>query len=180
MTNVDKCIQLCTMGSINDNKQSYMAKSIAFSVRFSNEDAEYIAGLDIDGAVTPSEKIRAIVEHFKSQHQDKTYKNQLRYFQSQFTSLVEEFKEQELSQDTFSEAVPVIMEWLIEFNSYLTSVHDQTPLDIVNVEQCMINRLFRLFEHTLRLAITTEAPCYTPNLIRSKVHTLAELINLIK
>jgi len=36
-------------------------KSVPLSVRVSDEDALFLAGLEIDGAVTPSEKLRAIL-----------------------------------------------------------------------------------------------------------------------
>ena len=36
-------------------------KTVPLSVRVSDEDAQFLAGLDIEGAVTPSEKLRALL-----------------------------------------------------------------------------------------------------------------------
>lgn len=36
-------------------------KTVPLSVRISDEDASFLAGLDIEGAVTPSEKLRALL-----------------------------------------------------------------------------------------------------------------------
>ena len=38
-----------------------MGKSVPFSVRLTSEDAEYVAALQIPGAVTSSDKIRHII-----------------------------------------------------------------------------------------------------------------------
>ena len=42
-----------------------MAKTVPISVRVSNEDAEFIATLQIDNAVTPSDKVRSLIKEAK-------------------------------------------------------------------------------------------------------------------
>lgn len=44
-------------------------KSVQLSVRVSDEDALFLADLEVDGAVTPSDKLRAILRDARRRHQ---------------------------------------------------------------------------------------------------------------
>ena len=44
------------------------SKSTPLSFRVSDEDAEFLAGLQLPGAVTPSEKLRVLVTRARMEH----------------------------------------------------------------------------------------------------------------
>ena len=68
---LDICIQLHTYSYIT--MENVMPKSIPISLRISEEDAAYISSLEMSEAVTPSEKIRALIkESRKNRERNKT------------------------------------------------------------------------------------------------------------
>ena len=48
------------------------SKTVPLSVRISHDDAEYIAGLKIDDALTPSDKVRAIIRDARKAREART------------------------------------------------------------------------------------------------------------
>ena len=157
-----------------------MNKSVSLSVRIPEEDAQFIADFDCGGLGTLSDKVRSIIAHARVSHDEQDYKSQLRHFSQLLSPLLEEIKAQELSLNKHSDAVPIVVEWLIESMSYLLDSDQLETLDIEQIEEGLVERVFRLCDKILRMGVTETAPCYAPTLISARMQSLLELIQVIQ
>ena len=61
-------------------------KTVPLSVRVPYEDAEFIAGLHVNGANTPSDKLRAIINQARRRHQGgQDFGSALMFFEEQIS-----------------------------------------------------------------------------------------------
>lgn len=161
-------------------------KSVPLSVRLSQEDAAFIAGLSIQGAVTPSEKIRALIrEARQKQAGTGSYTESLNFYQNLLAPTLEREREVEATRAMHSELLIQFSYWLPEVLAYVTAnVPKMTEEDVVErlttLEQGVADRIFQLFQQVLRLAVTGRSPCYDETVIASRVGPILELNELLK
>lgn len=158
-------------------------KTTPLSVRISEEDAEFIASLSIENAVTPSEKIRALIREARSRrHQERGLATCIGIAKKGIEPILQKIREAELSQAKRSELLAAFGEWLTETLAYLCTLQTEgaETIDLNTVESGMAERIFRLFSLTARLGITREAPCYDTGLISKHMAPLFEILNIIQ
>ncbi len=160
-------------------------KTIPISVRISQEDATFINQLQIDGATTASEKLRAlIVEARQRRARQLDYLGCFQMLREQLTPVTERIKKGELEGEMHSEILARVVEWLPDFVAYLmATVHpgddEITAPVLVDTEKGVTDRVFRLLESMVQLAVTRECPCYTPELMRSRIRPVLQLAEVI-
>ncbi len=160
-----------------------MAKTVPISVRLSLEDAEFIANLHIDDAVTPSDKIRSIIKEAKKQNERiVNYEGCLKIARETLRELTQKIKTTELESKQHSELLNVFNEWIAESFAYVAAAKQELEdekLTFEALEEGVSIRVFRLFEATARMGITSKAPCYEPNIVTRGFLPILELIQII-
>jgi len=160
-------------------------RSVPISVRFSADEAEFLARLEIPGATTPSEKLRAVLEAARRRNEGPADYTGARSEANELLSPVFlELHQAELAQGKHSSLLALIAEWLPETLALLRSRGlERRPLAqtgvLEDLERGLADRLFRLVEGALHLAVTERCNCYDPEIASMRVAPILELADLI-
>ncbi|MDV7340472.1 hypothetical protein RYZ26_12775 [Terasakiella sp. A23] len=154
-------------------------KSVPFSVRLSQDDAEFVASLNITGAVTPSDKIRHIISEARLRNETgQDYNLNLKSSQENLRPSIDRIRELERAQDKESEILHFMSEWLCEaLAEFQTGPSSEKDMD--KFEARLAKQIFKLTEHSLRLAITDDARCFAPDLMKKGTKRIVELAHII-
>ena len=158
------------------------SKTIPFSVRLSQEDAEFIAKLGMRDANTPSDKIRAIISKARENaSREYSYKGMLEEMQDMLMPAMGILRTREMEKGGYSELLANFAEWLVEINAFFVAMPQEKSgkLDIHKFEEGVAARIFILFERMMRMGVTDTAPCYNKNLIKEKLAPVLELASII-
>ena len=156
-------------------------KSVPVSVRVSPEDAEFIASLKIEDAVTPSDKIRALIKRARLlESREKSYEGALSTFQAQFRAVLNDLAQREEQEKLHSELVRLFLDWLVEADAYaaaptLSKDAKTRAAELERFEQGVMERTLRLCETVIRLGITKAAPCYDPDIVSNNIDRVLDL-----
>lgn len=160
-----------------------MAKTVPLSVRVSHEDAEFIANLYIGDALTPSDKVRAIIREARKQKERKdSYEGYLATAQDSLGALLQKVKSLELDEHQHSELVAIFGDWVADAYAFVAAAQhsgDGEILDLKHLEEGIADRVFRLLETVARMGVTKKAPCYDPDIVSKKFIQLMELTQII-
>lgn len=160
------------------------AKSIPISVRITPRDAEFIAELHIDEAITPSDKIRALLKEAREKRD--SFKDLSTCFglaRKTLERLLDRIREEEIKQQKYSELISCFGDWFTDLLVYMTSLEcevKENRMDLTAIESEFAQRIFRLCNSIVRMGVTQNAPCYDPETISKKLPPLVEIINIIK
>lgn len=102
------------------------AKSTPISVRITPRDAEFISELDIDEAITPSDKIRALLKEARKKRD--AYKDLSTCFglaRKAVDPVFASIREEEISQQMHSELISCFGEWLTDVMGYIASLEGE-------------------------------------------------------
>tara|TARA_R110000868_G_scaffold92100_4_gene255367 strand:- start:103383 stop:103856 length:474 start_codon:yes stop_codon:yes gene_type:complete len=144
------------------------------------EDAEFIASLNVSGAVTPSDKIRQIISDARLRTETgKNFNEVLKAAQEDLRPSVDNLRNLEREAEVESELLHYFAEWLCETQAEFISGPENTD-DLVKYEARMAQRAVKLTEYILRLAITEDAPCFNPELMTNATKRIVELSRLIE
>ncbi len=160
-------------------------KTISYSVRVSGDDSDFLSALEIPGASTPSEKIRALINEARlNRAGSMNYADDLLYQEGQLFQLKRTILEMERDSKLHSELVRQFLNWLPEITAFLRSEvgseDDQEPeKKLVSLEEGLADRVMNLFEMCLRLAVTPQEPCYETGCIKKRAQPVLELSRLI-
>ena len=161
------------------------SKSITISARIAHEDAEFLSQLKINGAATPSDKLRALItEARKRKAQPRDYGGCLAMIQEWVAPLVTRVRQAELEQKVHSDLLTRTFEWLPEMVAYLLAAPpaqgDQWSADqLAEYEQGLADRLFRLTTALLQLGVTPQCPCYNADAIARRIPAVIDLADVI-
>ena len=162
------------------------SKTIPISARVSHEDAEFISRLQINGATTPSDKLRAIIAEARQQRsRTKDYRGCFQMIQELLMPVIETIRQVELDNHEHSELITRAVEWLPDALAYVVSSAPQNPDDnaaekIHRLEQGLADRVFGLIESVLQLGITKRCPCYETDTVSQRVEPILELAQVIE
>ena len=158
-------------------------KSIPVSLRISQEDAAFLASLKIGDAITPSEKIRELIKAARMEgQQDRNYASCEEMASKMIRPVAAAIHAAEKNEAIHSELVSLQIEWLIEMLAYVSSyaIEDLKAKEIEAFERAVAERCFRLFTSVARLGITKKAPCYDPEIIRTKLIDVFEILYIVE
>lgn len=160
-------------------------KSIPLSVRIAHEDAEFIASLEIEGAKTPSDKVRAIITNARlRQQQGDSYALSLSSNQEMLAAAQQRCKELEHRYQMHSELPSRLFDWLPETFAFLATTL-QTTTDkngdevLRQLETGLMRRTATLMQSVLQLAITQRCPCYDEELMEKQLQQVLEIARVI-
>ena len=160
-------------------------KTVSLSVRVSDDDAAFLAGLEVTGAVTPSEKLRAILAAARRREEGLgSYSESLALFQEMLGPAVRALRDHELSTHSRSELLHFLSEWLPEamafFASALHTSDDEKGNDSWSeVERGLAIRTFALVQTVLRMGVTRQSISYDPEVISRRLEPVLELTEVL-
>lgn len=177
ISNALYCIQM------NSNKSDSMpnANRIPLSVRISQEDADFIAQLQFDGASTPSEKVRELLKQARLAHtEQKNYDGVLTSSEQLLATARHEILTYEKELGVHSHIVARIFEALPDLMATMVADFPKTcnKAELVDFEKQAMWRIVRLMDSILQLAITGKGAGYDDTVLNELDNSLA-LANLI-
>jgi hypothetical protein len=154
------------------------------SVRVSDEDAEFLAALQIDGARTPSEKLRALIGRARAEaNEGRDYEAALARLRAQLEPTAQRLRARELDGRQRSQLIHEVLQTLPDLAAFLMAgpapATRSRQEDLVAFEQGVGDRAFRLIEAVLRLGVTEKAPCYNPDVVTQGAAGTLELSRVI-
>ncbi len=159
-------------------------KSIPVSLRVSEEDAAFISGLEVRDAVTPSEKIRAII---KEARERKERGNSPERLMDEIHNVLQQTQLQlakaERPARVHSEFLRFVLDWQNQFAQTIlyAELDEETPVDdLKRFEDDLASQVFRLIDYIARLGVTPTAPCYNAALVREKLTENMDLLHLVE
>lgn len=161
------------------------SKQVTISARIAHEDAEFISRLNLDEARTPSDKLRAIIAEARLRSsRDQDYSGSLQTIQELIQPVLRKIRKTEVENRIHSELLIRSAEWIPDAVAFLVSSISKIDEQNVNeqmlqLEQGVAERLVRLMESVLQLAITEHCACYDPEVIRRNVSPVLELCRII-
>lgn len=152
------------------------------SVRVPTEDIEWLASLEIAGAVTPSDKLRALIAQMRRQHQGTMdYAACVAWLRDLLAPFVVAIREVEHRQKLHSDAINAVIEWVPQIAATVLAERRfaSDGAKITELEDALIQRCFQLTTSLLRLGVTPQAECYDPSAIGRHLAKVIELVDLI-
>ena len=161
------------------------ARTIPISVRITPEDAEFIAGLEVQGATTPSEKVRAVLSEARKRDGDfRDYGGCLSMAQEMLAPALRRGLEAERELGAHSELVARVGEWLPELLAFMITSHSTARADESSgartFEAGVADRVFRLLEAVMRMGITDTCQGYDPKVVASRLSPVLELAGVAR
>jgi hypothetical protein len=161
------------------------SKQVTISARISQEDAEFISRLTIEDAKTPSDKLRAIIAAAKQRsNREQDYAGSLQHIQELIQPVLRRIRKAEVENRIHSELIIRLAEWIPDALAFLLSSiseHDDQKMTatLSQLEHGVAERLIRLMESVLHLAITEHCACYNPEIMQAKIGPVLELSQII-
>ena len=160
-----------------------MAAMQTVSARIPGEDLEWLATLDVQGATTPSDKIRSLVSQLRRQHQGSMdYSASLQWMRDLVAPFVTAVGAFEHRQSKHSELVRLVADWAPQVMAIMvaeSSLAREPQKKAIEIEEKLAARLFQLVTSLLRLAVTPSADCYDPRVLDKHLPQLIELAGVI-
>ena len=151
------------------------ANRIPISVRISQEDADFIAELKIEGANTPSEKIRELLTQARLAHsQTHDYGTALAAQEQFFQVARRDVLHAEKEWGIHSHIVARLFEQLPDFAATLAAdlPENAQAADLKQYECELMRRIVRLTDSILQLAVTGKGAAYDDNVLQQLENTL--------
>ena len=151
------------------------ANRIPISVRISQEDADFIAELKIEGASTPSEKIRELLTQARLAHsQTHDYGTALAAQEQFFQVARRDVLHAEKEWGIHSHIVARLFEQLPDFAATLAAdlPENAQAADLKRYECELMRRIVRLTDSILQLAVTGKGAAYDDTVLQQLENTL--------
>ena len=151
------------------------ANRIPISVRISQEDADFIAELKIEGANTPSEKIRELLTQARLAHsQTHDYSTALAAQEQFFQVARRDVLHAEKEWGIHSPIVARLFEQLPDFAATLAAdlPENAQAADLKRYECELMRRIVRLTDSILQLAVTGKGAAYDDTVLQQLENTL--------
>ena len=151
------------------------ANRIPISVRISQEDADFIAELKIEGANTPSEKIRELLTQARLAHsQTHDYSAALAAQEQFFQVARRDVLHAEKEWGIHSHIVARLFEQLPDFAATLAAdlPENAQAADLKRYECELMRRIVRLTDSILQLAVTGKGAAYDDTVLQQLENTL--------
>lgn len=165
--------------------QKLSGKSVTMSVRISQNDASFLAQYKAEGAITPSDKLRAIIRGARENQQRlDDFRGSINLFKKFLEPIDASIREAELEHRVHSELVTRILEWLPDMMASTVTLEKQLGQSpdkeaLQSLEDGLADRVFRLIASVLQMGVTEKNPCYRKDTINSRVEMVLDLAQLI-
>ncbi len=161
-------------------------RTVPLSVRVSHEDADFLASLEIEGADTPSEKLRALItEARKRQDSSGGFSESQSELRRLIEPLIDKVQDYEANHEKYSQILHLALEWIPEAMAELVAQRfklqgKSTDDQLLQLERRLTFRVFRLIEGFLRLAVTQDCEGYDPQVVQNRLPRIRQLLELMR
>ena len=160
-----------------------MAAMQTVSARIPIDDLQWLATLEVQGATTPSDKLRALVTQLRRQHEGALeYSASLQWMRDLVSPFVTTVGAFEHRQGKHSELVRLISDWVPQLMALLVAENSlgKEPLrKAQEIEDKLAGRCVQLLMGVLRLGITPASDCYDPQVLARYLPQIIELSGVI-
>ncbi len=140
----------------------------------------WFAALEVEGAVTSSDKLRVLLAQLRRQHEGSMdYVNALSWFRDLGARLRQDLAATERDSNIHSEVMASLVEHTGAMAATVLSAHPQTKREAQAIEDQLVRRATAMAEALLRQAVTPNAAAYDPKVVRKHCSNLAEMAQLI-
>ncbi len=158
--------------------------STPLSVRLSEEDNGFLAVLEIDGAVTASDKIRGLIRQARQNAEPiQSFSTALSLSHDHFSSAIRALRAVEQDLDAHSEVAVSLMTTAEEFLALALIAPrpgaETTAVDLQRFEARLVDCAARMTEQLLRWAVTPTAPGYDAHVVSRRLAVLDDLMRLV-
>lgn len=166
-----------------------MSSSIPLSVRIPQDDFEWLTALDLKGATTPSDKLRAVIQRYRREHEGaQSYELALDWLRDLVQPFARDIAAYEHRNGERSEIVAAMIEWVPQLMALLASERldgGDAPARARRVEDMLLQRSTALLSALLRLGVTPlETACdgtaYDGSALDRQLPRLAGLIEAMQ
>lgn len=161
-----------------------VALNTPLSVRLSEEDSTFLAQLELEGAVTSSDKVRGLIRLARQRNErPDSFAGALAASHEALGPALRTVREAEQAADLRSGVVVGLLTAVEEFLALGLS----TPAEVagadadrmVRLEARLVDCAARMTEQMLRWAVTPSAPAYDPGVVTRRLAALNDLMTLI-
>ncbi len=159
-------------------------KSATLSVRVDDDDAAFLAGLDLADARTPSEKLRALLRAEKQRQEkggDRVEATDM--FADMLQHARRRIRKIETEEGVRSEFLAKVYDRLPEIMAAAFVGPEEKAKDqkasIVRFETETLSHAFVFIQEILDLGLTTQNRCYDPAAIETRLEPVLEIVELI-
>jgi hypothetical protein len=153
------------------------------SARVPADDFAWLSSLAVPSAITPSDKVRALITQMRKQHEGALdYTACVAWLRDLLAPLVAELRGMEHRHQLHSAAITAIVEWTPQVMATLLAARQFNKEDVTGVvalEKTVVQQCFQLLVTLLRLGVTPTAECYSPGIIEKQLPRVLELTQLI-
>jgi len=161
-------------------------RSVPLSVRVHPDDATFIADLDIAGAHTPSDKVRAIIAEARRRAEGSgSYAETLSLVQDTISPALQLLRAAENRQQIHSDLIFTVAEWIPDtlallMSSFPLAGDEDENVQLEQAERSLADRVFRLLETVLRMGVTERCRGYDPDVVSRRMGPALELAEVIR
>src|SRR4029434_6898663 len=136
---------------------------VTLSARIPSDDMEWLHGLDIQGAVSPSDKVRALISQMRRQQEGTLdYERSLRWLRDLVSPFVTAIRALENHNRMNSDVLTLTAEWLPQIMATFLSERSlakDSKKRAVEVEDIIVQGCMQLLTSLMRLAVTRDNGC---------------------
>jgi hypothetical protein len=158
-------------------------KMQTLSARIPSEDIEWLMGLDVQGAVSPSDKLRALVAQMRRQHEGTLdYERSLGWLRDLVSPFITGIRALEHQNRMHSEVLTLAAEWLPQIMATLISeraIGRDAKQRAIGIEEIVVQRCLQLLASIIRLAVTRNAACYDPAVVDRYLPSVLEIAGIV-
>ena len=159
-------------------------KSVALSARLPAEDADFLNHWIVEGAATPSEKLRKVVRETRGRViAANDYRGALRMANDLLGPATEYIRESEITIGQHSELLARLGEWLPELLAYVYSAEGLAGPDaeanMKRLEGGIALRVLTMMQSVLQMSVTREGPFYDPLLLTSRIRPVLDTADVV-
>ena len=152
------------------------------SVRLSEDDTSFLSELEIEGAVTASDKIRGLIRQARHRAEPvESFPVALAISHDHLAAAIRAVRVIEQDLDCHSEVTVGLMTTAEEFLALALAVPQPGAAsgDLARHEARLVDCAARMMEQLLRWAVTPTAPAYDPAVISRRLASLTDLMRLV-
>lgn len=158
--------------------------STPLSVRLSEDDTTFLSSLDVDGAVTASDKIRGLIRQARQRAEPiDSFPAALAVSHDHLASAVRSVRVLEQDLDLHSDVTVALMTAAEEFLAIALATPrpgtKTAETDLLRHEARLVDCAARIAEQLMRWSITANAPAYDRQVVSRRLAAMADLIRLI-
>lgn len=159
-----------------------MSSSIPLSVRIPHADFEWLTALDLKGAATPSDKLRAVIQRYRREHEGaQSYELALDWLRDLVQPFARDVAAFEHRSGERSEIVAAMIEWVPQLMALLASERvEDDGARARRIEEMLLQRGAALLSALLRLGVAPQETAYDRAALERQLPRLVALVDAMQ